>query len=249
MKKKFGIGTVVLAGLFIQMGISWHSKDITPKLEIIEDVPSLNQARIGALGDEQFYFRILALNMQNMGDTFGRFTALKDYDYGKLFKWFGLLDELDYRSHFTPAIASYYYSNTQKTEDNEYIVNYLEAHYDKQPTEKWWWLGQAIYIANHKLNNKERAIKMAYKLSNTPNAKLPRWAQQMPAILLRDAGRREEALEIMKELAEKYDDYSQSELNYMNYFIRQMLGYEKEQISKEHVKPEIELEGESPSAS
>ncbi len=211
--------------------ISWsYTEKHVPKLGILDAVPSLTEAKIAALGDEQFYFRYLALNLQNSGDTFGRFTALKNYDYKVLEKWLFLLDELDYKSNFVPSIAAYYYSNTQKTEDNRYLVNYLEKHYDRLPREKWWWLGMAVNIANFKLKDRNLALRLAFKLSTTKGAHMPRWAQQMPAIIYAEMGEKRLALEIIKDLAERYDDYSQGEINFMNNFIKERLGYLKEHV-------------------
>ncbi|ETN98296.1 GTPase [Reticulomyxa filosa] len=210
----------------------FYTHKIIPYLGIVPEVPTVNQTKIMALGDEQFFFRYLALYIQNSGDTFGRFTSLKNYDYSALLKWFLLLDELDHRSNFVPAIASYYYSNTQKVEDNKYIIEYLEKTYDKDPVNKWWWLGQAVMLAQNKLQDKHLALRLAYKLSTTPNDKLPRWAQQMPVFILEQLGEKEQALAIIKDLADKFDNYSQGEINFMNYFIRNRLGFLNEEIKK-----------------
>jgi hypothetical protein len=167
---------------------------------------------------------------------FGRlFTALKDYDYALLKKWLFLLDGLDPQSKFLPSIASYYFSNTQKTEDLRYIIDYLEYYYDNNPSENWWWLSQATILAFQKLKDKNLSMRLAFKLSNT-KGDTPRWAQQMPAIISAEFGEKELALTIIKDLANRYDDYSQSELNFMNYFIRNRLGFLKETIDKQPTK-------------
>ncbi len=214
--------------------IGWtYTEKHTPDLGILDNVPTLNEAKIAALGDEQFYFRFLALNLQNSGDSFGRFTALKNYDYKLLQKWLYLLDELDHKSNFVPSIASYYYSNTQNAKDNIYIVEYLEKHYDKDPKYKWWWLAMAVNIAEFKLKDSNLALRLAFKLSNTKNSHMPRWAQQMPAILYAKLGEKELAFEVLNDIASRYDDYSQGEINFMNNFIKERLGYLKEHINKE----------------
>ena len=114
----FFILAIIFALGFTFFTINKRNESVLPRLEIVPDVPSINTIRIMSLGDEQFYFRILALQLQNSGDSFGRFTALKEYDYAALSKWFYLLDELDYKSNYIPSLAAYYYSNTQKVEDN-----------------------------------------------------------------------------------------------------------------------------------
>lgn len=236
MSKIHGKNLVSLAivVLLCAQGLVWYgTHKMMPEPEIVPAVPTATQAKVAALGDTPFYFRYLALVLQNAGDSWGRFMALKSYDYSLLQKWFYLLDELDPKSHFVPSIAAYYYSNTQTPEDNIYIVNYLSDHYDKDPKGKWWWLGQAVHIANHKLKNKDLALKLAYKLSKTPT-KVPSWARQMPAFILEQKEEFEEAYLFMKELKESVDkdEISEYELNFMNYFIKERLGVIEEEFEK-----------------
>lgn len=220
-----------LAFLFCLQVFMWSKTTyILPKLRIVPEVPSFNQARAMAFGDEQLYFRYLALYIQNCGDSFGRFTALKHYDYKLLLKWMLLLDKLDSKSNFTPAIASYYYSNTQNIADVRYIIEYLDQHYDLNPRTKWWWLSQATTIAQSKLKDKRLALSLAYKLTNAPAEDIPIWARQMPAFILEELGDKEQAMLIIKDVATRYRSYSKLELDFMNYFIRERLGFLNEII-------------------
>jgi hypothetical protein len=214
------------------LGNWWFTHQITPKLEIVPQVPTSTQARALALGDEQAYFRMLALQLQMSGDTWGRFTPLRDYNYQDLEKWFYLLDELDAKSNFTPSIAAYYYSNTQRTSDLIYVINYLEHHFDQgDHNKKWWWLSQATQLANYRLKNRPLALRLAYKLSNAGIPDLPRWTQQMPVFILEKMGEYEQALIFMRETTKNYNDYSQGEINFMNYFIKNRLGYINEHLN------------------
>jgi hypothetical protein len=113
-----------------------------------------------SLGDAQFYFRVLAIQLQNAGDSFGRFTALKNYDYSLLKKWFLLLDTMDAKSSLIPSLAAYYYSSTQTVADNRYLVEYLEENFTHDPPKKWWWLSQAAFMAKYKLQDKDLAIRL-----------------------------------------------------------------------------------------
>ena len=233
LKQRIKIVSCIIALLIAQVAFWYHTKDITPKLGMLPSIPSLNTAKALSFGDEQFYFRMNALIIQTSGDSFGRFTALKDYDYELLMRWFKLFDELDSKTNFTPSIASYYYGNTQRALDTKYIIEYLESTYDRDPPNKWWWLGQAVYLANHRLKDKDLALRLAFKLSSTEGVKMPRWAEQMPAIIYSQMGRKAEALAMIQDLLERHDDYSQGEINYMNFFIRKQLGYLDEAITKE----------------
>jgi len=219
-----------LAGFFValaaQIALWSHYKAVKPDFIVVPEPPSLRSAEAYSLGDKQFYFRRLAFTLQNAGDTFGRFTALKDYNYAKLAEWFALMDALDRRSEAVPTMAGYYYSQSQNAADAQYIVDYLVAHVKRNadiPEKKWWWLIQAIYLANHRLNDTQQALKIAYMLQDFPAGSVPIWAKQMPAFIHEQLGENEAALRIMemafKEYSEK-DNISPGEVNFIQHFIR-----------------------------
>lgn len=214
---------VFLLFAVLQLCFWYHTVSLQPELEVVPEVPSETTVKAISFGDEQFYFRTQALAIQFSGDTFGRSTALKDYDYNKLSQWFFLLDTLDNMSNFVPAIASYYYSQTQRKEDVRYIVDYLEAHASNSPEKKWWWMAQAVYLANHRMNDKPRALELALKLSKLEGKNIPIWAKQMPAFIYEQMGEKEEALLIIKQLIEHEKQLPKEEKNFMRYFIHERL--------------------------
>ncbi len=222
----------VIGLLVMQVAVWSQTNQYLPRLGLLDQVPSSVEAKLSSIGDDQLYFRIAAIQLQNAGDSFGRFTALRDYNYELLRDWMMFMDDFDSQSNFLPAISSYYYSNTQRPADNQYIIEYLEKRYDQSPVENWWWLAQAVHLALNKMEDRPLALRLAYKLAATPYEKMPRWAQQMPIFVLEKMGEREQALAIVKDLANKYNNYSQGEINFMNYFIQERLGYLKEEIKK-----------------
>jgi hypothetical protein len=208
------------------------TRHILPHMEIVPDVPSDVAVKALSLGDAQFFFRTLAFEIQNAGDSFGRFTPLKDYDYPKLKRWFELLDRLDSRSNFVPSLAAYLFSQSQRAEDTRYIVEYLDEHASRDMENKWWWMYQAAYLANHRLNDKQLALKLAYKLAATPKKDVPIWVRQMPALIHEELGEKEEALAIIYGIGEKVDNLSEGEMNYMRYFITERLGLMQDKVKE-----------------
>jgi hypothetical protein len=198
----------------------WQTRSIKPKLGIVPEVPTIAAAKALSLGDEQFYFRWQALELQNAGDTYGRFTALREYDYKKLSDWLYLLDRLDSRSNMMPSLAAYYFSQTQKTQDIRYIIDYLYEHASHDVAHKWWWLLQAIYLAQHKLNDMDLALKVAKPLVNKD---VPVWAQQMTAVVYEKRGEMDDALRIMETIRDNADHIPDADLRYMEYFVKERL--------------------------
>ena len=123
--------------VLMQLGFWYQTKRIMPDMTILPEVPGEETVQAIALGDVQSLFRFYALRIQNAGDTFGRTTALKAYDYNKLNHWFDILDSMDDRSDYTPSLASYYFGKTPKTEDLQYIVDYLVEHAKGREETKW----------------------------------------------------------------------------------------------------------------
>jgi hypothetical protein len=211
-----------MLALSCQIAFWSMTNHLKPEMCIVPNVPGVLAVKANALGDEQLYFRILALEIQNAGDLFGRFTALKNYDYKKLSAWFRLLDSLDDLSHFVPSIASYYYSQTQRQSDVRYIVDYLDEHSSKNLPRNWWWQAQAVSLAQHKLHDQKLALKLAKVLASNTGP-MPIWAKQMPAFIYEKLGEKEASYLIIKNLLENAGDLSKEEQNFMHYYINERL--------------------------
>lgn len=206
--------------LGLQLAYWWHARPFKPDLSIVPNVPDVEAVRVLSLGDEHAYFRLLALMLQNSGDTFGRFTPLKHYDMQKLSRWFYLLDTLDARSNMLPAMAAYYFSQTQNTPDVKYLVDYLYDHSIRDVKKKWWWLLQAMYLAQHKLNDMDLTLKIA---SNLLDEDVPAWAQQMLAVVHEKRGEMEAAYDIMMTIKEHAKNFTDADLKYMTYFVEERI--------------------------
>lgn len=223
--------TGFLVFLVLQGALWFELRHIRPNMAIVPELPAERTVKAFASSDSQLYFRLLAFRIQNAGDTFGRNTPLKDYDYKLLHRWFFLLDTLDVQSGFVPAVAGYYYGQTQHTEDVRYVVDYLDKHYDTNPQKNWWWLHHAIYLANYRLGDKQLALRLAYKLGTTP-AEVPFWAREMPAFIHEQLGEKEEAFRVIEDILKSAKDIPPGELNYMQYFIQDRLGFLDEDLKR-----------------
>ncbi len=201
----------------------WHNtRDIRPEMEVVPDVPGERTVRALSFGDEEAFFRLYALSLQNAGDTFGRFTALYKYDFHKLSAWFHLLDTLNNQSNYLPALGSYYYSQSQNPSDVVYIVDYLDNYTRGREKEKWWWVVQASYLAQHKLGDLDRALAIASRLVGIRG--IPIWAQQLPAFIHEARGEFGDALTIIDGVLKHPEDFSEGELNFMRYFVDERIG-------------------------
>lgn len=204
----------------LQLGFWSSTYTVKPDLGIVPTPPGPAAVHALALGDDEFYFRLFAFHMQNFGDTFGRVTSLRNYDFSKLSQWWLLLDGLNSRSDMIPSMATYYFSQTQNAPDIRYIVDYLYTHAMRNPEKKWWWLLQTIYLSMHKLNDMDMAIKAAQPMMNPA---VPVWAQQMVAVVHEKRGEMEDALRIMQTIKDNAHDISDQDLRYMTYFVKERI--------------------------
>ncbi len=248
-KIPYGALMIVISFFLAQIGFSYGlrigqhalwpgTKTFKPELAIVMPPPTARTVKAIAFGDEQFYFRMLSFLLQNAGDTYGRATPLKDYDYTVLYAWWLLLDALDAQSNIIPALASYYYSASQESlRDVPYVVRYLEQHADRYPAVKWWWYAQAAYLARHKLHDMDLALRLANKLANIPKeVKMPLWARQMPAFIHEAKGELEEAYIIIRDILDNYQDIPEGEINYMLYFIKDRVKKFEEYEQRKNIK-------------
>jgi hypothetical protein len=211
----------LLAIFFVLQVAFWQqTHDLKPDLTIVPEPPSSTAASALAMGDDQFMFRYLSIVLQNSGDTWGRMTPLKLYDPKKLSKWFYLMDALDAKSNVMPSMAAYYFSLTQNTPDVRYMANYLYDHSMRDVKTKWWWLLQAMYLANYKLKDKELELKVAKPLMSEG---VPVWAQQMVAVVHEKRGEFEDALHIMESIRDNAETLEEKDLKYMQYFVEERI--------------------------
>ncbi len=207
--------------LVATQGVFWYrTQAIEPRLEVVPAPPGKTAVEALSLGDREAYFRVLALQMQNFGDTYGRFTSLRFYDFSRLSGWFYLLDGLDPRSDLLPTMAATYFSQTQNTPDVRYMVDFLYDHASRDVATKWWWLLQGTYLASYKLQDLALASKVADKMIDP---QVPVWAQQMAAVVHEKRGEMEDALRIMETIRDHAVSLSKYEMNYMTYFVKERL--------------------------
>ncbi len=206
-----------------------QTEKIKPAFDVVPPAPSSHFTSIASFGDKEFLFRILALRLQNSGDVFAGFVSLKEYDYSRIYQWMKALDSLDIKSNFVPALASYYYSQTQNHSDNIYIINYLDEHVEqtKGADKKWWWLVQAIQIAKHELHDNNRALQLAYKMSKYASDDAPIWFKQMPAFILEDMNEGCMAFAVIEKMLQESNDnkkkFNAEEVAFMRHYIKERL--------------------------
>lgn len=197
-----------------------HSKSIQVNWLNVPPAPELKKASMAALGDKSLAYRRNALMLQNFGDTGGRTTSLKEYDFSRLKDWFLLEDALDPHSDAVPMMAAYYYGAAKEKEQLNHVLDYLAIVGQRPEGEKWRWLGHAVYLARDITKDHDRALELAYLLAENKSPDLGDWARQLPVFLLQAEGDSELAYKIMLNiLIDNVDTMHSTEIFYMKDYI------------------------------
>ncbi len=182
--------------------------------------PSQNFAAAYGLGDKGFAYRVNGLMLQNMGDTGGRVSALKDYNYERLSEWFFLQDSLDNRSEYIPYLAGFYFSGVQDPQKFRPVLKYLDKVGHHNFDEKWRWLAQAVFIARYQIRDLDIALALAKKLADLNRPGMPAWVEKMPVYVMTAKGSKEDAYALMLEILKAgADTMHPSEINQTRFFI------------------------------
>ncbi|MCC7038556.1 MAG: hypothetical protein IT560_14805 [Alphaproteobacteria bacterium] len=243
---KSRLNIVLVAALALNLAFWAGSRFIYAKWEGVPPVPTHDGAAMMALGDQQFAYRLGAITLQNLGDSGGRVTPIRNYDYARLGAWFKLLDDLDPASDHVPMLAAYYFGATRVPADVAVVVDYL-SHVGVRPVgSKWRWLVQAVFLARHRLGDLQLALDLAYKLSKMQlvDDVLPGWARQMPAFVLKEQGDREDARKIITELLQTGHGFHPNEVNYMKTYLVEELGVPQAEVDKIMSERNIDDAGE-----
>ena len=129
---------------------------IKAELEVVSTPPNEKTMEAFSFGDKEYYFRLKSFQVQNMGDTFGRFTSLKKYDYKKLYAWFIELEKLNYNSNYLLSLMDYYFSLTTIPFSKKKIKLPSSAH--KASTQRWITAPHKTIF--HKQNHAQLKIKI-----------------------------------------------------------------------------------------
>jgi len=196
------------------------SKDVQKTWMNVPLAPSMLKVDLSFLGNRQLAYRSYATMLQNIGSVDGKQISLKEYNYEHLKEWFFLEHSLDSHSDVVPLLAAYYFGAISDKDKLSNVLDYLSIAGQSPEGEKWRWLGHAVYLARHQMGDNERALKLAYLLSDNKSPDLADWAKQMPAFILQDQGDSDLAYKIMLNiLISNVDTMHPNEIFFMKEYI------------------------------
>jgi len=206
----------LLAAFLLNLAVWLYTSPLLPKWSNVPPAPSYVGAMATFLGDSEMAYRSSALTIQSFGNATGEVQALKDYNYENLGTWFDMTDKLNPHSNYVPFLAGYYYGASQDPSELMPVINYLRRVGTYPDEDKWRYLGQAVFLAYHKMKKTDLALELADELAKTYKPGMPAWPLQMRAILATNMGEKEMAYNMMLDaLQNNKSGMDPIEVNYM----------------------------------
>ena len=191
---------ILSLALVINIAFWFYSRNIKAEWLNVPPPPHKKYASSYGIGDNQFAYRVIGLMIQNFGDSGGRVTALKEYNYDHLTQWFYVADYLDRTSNFIPYLAAYYFSALQEPEKYRPVLSYLRDVGLRTEGEKWRFLVRAVVVARKVMGDLDTSLALAEELAHHSKEDIPVFTKQMPAFVLKEKGDKELAYTIMVEI-------------------------------------------------
>ncbi|MBL8631147.1 MAG: hypothetical protein JNM81_16050 [Rhodospirillaceae bacterium] len=196
----------LLAAFGAHAAIGWYLHKERPQLGILPPQPTDNAARAISFGDAQFLYRAFVLQLQNAGDTGGRFTPMRMYNIPAVVSWLKLLQRLDPKASHHTALATRYFSQSRQSDDLRILVEFIDQDVRLAPDRKWYWQTQAVALARDRLKDVPYALELSLAMRQyaqyVPEGLF--WTLQMEPVLLEDLGRDDEARERMEQIVGRY---------------------------------------------
>ena len=213
----------------LNLSMWFYARPLQAQWQNVPAAPDKHSASAVGLGDREFAYRIYGLMLQNLGNIDGRTVKLSDYDYAELEKWFISVYSLNQQSNYIPTLAAYYYGATNDREQIKHVLNFLSLAGNKKGGEKWRWLTYAVFLAQHKLGDLDRALQIASLLRTHPDPNVPIWARQMSAMVYNAKGEKEDAYNIMVAILQSsIADLNPTEIRFLvDYICQQILSEEE----------------------
>ncbi|MGZ6252243.1 MAG: hypothetical protein ACXWM1_04155 [Candidatus Binataceae bacterium] len=190
-------------------------------MAILDPPPSPAVRTALAFGDAEFLYRDWFLDLQNAGDTGGRMTPMRDYNYDNVLAWLQSLQQLDPRAQAHLLLATHYFSQTPKQESLRALVGFITDDALKLPQEKWFWLTQAEVIAEARIHDLPLALALAQQTAELNVTTIPAIVRMFPAVLLAKMDRRAEARAWIARTVEKYGPtFTVEERNWVDFFLQ-----------------------------
>lgn len=207
---------VFLFVLVLQLG--WASLRMPPQADIsdLPAPPPPAYLRFAGIGDDVFLSKALVLWLQGHDYQPGISLSYRELDYDRLIEWLDTILILDPESQYPLLLASRVYGDVNEPDRQRKMLDFIAARFMDYPAERWRWMAHAVYVARHRLDDNDLALKLARILAdNATSDNVPFWARQMHIYILEDMGQLEAARILLGGLIDSGEIKDPNELRFL----------------------------------
>lgn len=174
-------GLALQIGLHAMLPAPWaRAPDLAPP-------PPASLLRVASLGEPIALAKIMMLQLQAFDYRSGSKIPYKELDYAHVEAWLARILELDPGGQYPLLAASRLYAEVPDEARQRSMLDFVYRQYLLDPNRRWQWLAHATFLAKHRLNDMNLALKYAAALQKYTTAKdVPAWATTMEIFIRED---------------------------------------------------------------
>jgi len=179
----------LLLSLGLQIALHHHQQAVTARPEQIPPPPAIGIVQGLSLGEDVAVAKLIMLWLQNFDNQPGISIPFAQLDYHKVVAWLTLILALDPKAQYPLLAGSRVYAEVPDEDKQRQILAFVEREFRRDPNVRWPWMAHAVYIAKHRIEDIDLALRYARTLSRlATGSEVPSWARQMVIFVLEDMG-------------------------------------------------------------
>ena len=165
--------------------------------------PTPTVVRLASLDSPIFAAQLLMLWLQSFDVQPGISLSFRELDYARIQGWLKLILNLHPHGQYPLLSAARVYAEVDDPPRQRAMLAFVADQFEDDPARRWQWLAHAVYVAKHRLKDRELALQLAERLAaHRQNLAIPSWATQMNIFVLEDMGEIESAKVLLGGLLE-----------------------------------------------
>ena len=165
--------------------------------------PTATAVRLASLDSPVFAAQLLMLWLQSFDVQPGISLSFRELDYTRIQGWLKLILHLHPQGQYPLLSAARVYAEVDDPPRQRSMLAFVADQFEDDPTRRWQWLAHAVYVAKHRLKDRELALQLAERLAaHRENLAIPSWATQMNIFVLEELGEIESAKVLLGGLLE-----------------------------------------------
>lgn len=221
---------LIILVVTLSMQIAWRAA-----IPLLDPVPrplpeplSTEQLRLVSPGDPVALAKMLMLWLQAFDNQPGISIPFRELDYNKVTGWLDNILVLDRRGQYPLLAASRVYSQVPDETRQRQMLEFVYEKFLDDPNRRWPALAHAVYVAKHRLNDLQLALRYAEALAKHVTVEnVPPWVKQMHIYVLEDMNEIESAKILIGGLIESGAIKDEHELRFLMQRLERLEAEEK----------------------